>query len=254
MIERNILSQKIKEFQIKEFIAAEFAKTGYSHTKIQRTPLGDKVTIYTSRPGLVVGRKGQNIKRLTIILKNRFKMENPQIEIGEIENPFFDAQSISEKIAYTLEKFGSKRFKSIGYKVLQSIIDAGALGAEIVISGKIPSARARRWRFSDGYLKKSGHKELYIIEGRSTATLKSGIIGISVTIMPPGVMLPDKINFIEQSPKLVEEKIQEEVKEEKKEKKEKKEVKVEVKEEKKEQIKEKKTRVKKNETKRIKTA
>jgi len=254
MIERNILSQKIKEFQIKEFIAAEFAKTGYSRTKIQRTPLGDKVTIYTSRPGLVVGRKGQNIKRLTIVLKNRFKMENPQIEIGEIENPFFDAQSISEKIAYTLEKFGSKRFKSIGYKVLQSIIDAGALGAEIVISGKIPSARARRWRFSDGYLKKSGHKELYIIEGRSTATLKSGIIGISVTIMPPGVMLPDKINFIEQSPKLVEEKIQEEVKEEKKEKKEKKEVKVEVKEEKKEQIKEKKTRVKKNETKRIKTA
>ena len=254
MIERNILSQKMKEFQIKEFIAAEFAKTGYSRTKIQRTPLGDKVTIYTSRPGLVVGRKGQNIKRLTIVLKNRFKMENPQIEIGEIENPFFDAQSISEKIAYTLEKFGSKRFKSIGYKVLQSIIDAGALGAEIVISGKIPSARARRWRFSDGYLKKSGHKELYIIEGRSTATLKSGIIGISVTIMPPGVMLPDKINFIEQSPKLVEEKIQEEVKEEKKEKKEKKEVKVEVKEEKKEQIKEKKTRVKKNETKRIKTA
>ena len=255
MIERNILSQKIKEFQIKEFIAAEFAKTGYSHTKIQRTPLGDKVTIYTSRPGLVVGRKGQNIKRLTIILKNRFKMENPQIEIGEIENPFFDAQSISEKIAYTLEKFGSKRFKSIGYKVLQSIIDAGALGAEIVISGKIPSARARRWRFSNGYLNKSGHKEQYIIEGRSTATLKSGIIGIGVTIMPPGVMLPDKINFIEQSPKLVEEKLPiEEVKEEKKEKKEKKEVKVEVKEEKKLETKEKKTRVKKNETKRTKTA
>lgn len=204
MIERNILSQKMKEFQIKEFIAKEFVKTGYSHTKIQRTPLGDKITIYTTRPGLVVGRKGQNIRRLTLILKNRFKMENPQIEIGEVENPYFDAQSISERIAYTLEKFGSKRFKSVGYKVLQSIMDAGALGAEITITGKIPGARAKRWRFSDGYLKKSGYTENYIIYGNSIANLKSGIVGINVIIMPSGITLPDKITFIEQKPELFE--------------------------------------------------
>jgi len=209
MIERNILSQKMKEFHIKEFIAKEFVKTGYSHTKIKRTPLGDKITIFTTRPGLVVGRKGQNIKRLTTILKAKFKMENPQIEIGEVENPYFDAQSISERIAYTLEKFGPKRFKSIGYKVLQSIMDAGALGAEIVITGKIPSARSRRWRFNDGYLKKSGHTEDYVIKGRSIASLKSGIVGINVLIMPSGITLPDEINFIEQNPELKEEKVEE---------------------------------------------
>jgi len=209
MIERNILSQKMKEFHIKEFIAKEFIKTGYSHTKIQRTPLGDKITIFTTRPGLVVGRKGQNIKRLTVILKSKFKMENPQIEIGEVENPYFDAQSISERIAYTLEKFGPKRFKSIGYKVLQSIMDAGALGAEIVITGKIPSSRSRRWRFSDGYLKKSGHTEDYVIKGRSIASLKSGVVGINVLIMPSGITLPDEINFVEQKPELAEEKIEE---------------------------------------------
>ena len=111
MIERNILSQKMKEFKIREFVSKKFMKTGYSHTKIQRTPLGDKVTIYTSRPGLVVGRKGQNINRLTAVLKKRFNMENPQIEIGEIENPYFDAQSISEKMAYALEKL--HEFKGI---------------------------------------------------------------------------------------------------------------------------------------------
>jgi len=211
MIERNILSQKMKEFHIKEFIASEFIKTGYSHTKIQRTPLGDKVIIFTTRPGLVVGRKGQNIKRLTTILKSKFKMENPQIEIGEVENPYFDAQSISERIAYTLEKFGSKRFKSIGYKVLQSIMDAGALGVEIIITGRgVPSSRARRWRFSDGYLKKSGYKENYIIKGHSIASLKSGVIGVSVTIMPSGIRLPDQINLIEQKPQLSEEKTEEE--------------------------------------------
>src|SRR3989344_4296564 len=147
MIERNILSQKFKEFKIREYIASQFLKTGYSYTKIQRTPLGDKITIFTTRPGLVVGRKGENIKKLTITLKKRFKLENPQIEIGEVENPFLDAQSIAEKIAYSLEKFGSTSFKSIGYKTLQSIMEGGAMGAEIVVSGKIPSARSKTWRF-----------------------------------------------------------------------------------------------------------
>lgn len=214
MIERNILGQKMKEFHIKEFIAAEFVKTGYSHTKIQRTPLGDKVIIYTSRPGLVVGRKGENIRKLTNTLKNKFKMDNPQIEIGEIENPYFDAQSIAEKIAYTIEKFGSQRFKSIGYKTLQSIMDAGALGAEIVMSGKIPSARAKRWRFIDGYLKKCGHvSDKYVIRGKSVALIRSGVVGISVNIMPSGLELPDDVKIIEQNPELKEEEVKKEPKE-----------------------------------------
>src|SRR3989344_6094036 len=196
MIELKILSQKMKEFKIKEFIAKKFLKTGYSHTAIQKTPLGDKITIYTTRPGLVVGRKGENIKKLTTVLKNKYGLENPQIEIGEVENPFLDAQSIAEKVAYSLEKFGSTRFKSIGYKTLQSIMDAGALGAEIVVSGKIPSARSKSWRFVDGYLKKCGHvSDTQVIRGESTARLKVGAIGISVSIMPKTVNLPDRIIF-----------------------------------------------------------
>ncbi|MAF51100.1 MAG: 30S ribosomal protein S3 [Nanoarchaeota archaeon] len=218
MIERNILVQKMKEFHIKEFIASEFMKTGYSHTKIQRTPLGDKITIYTSRPGLVVGRKGENIRKLTNTLKNKFKMENPQIEIGDIENPYFDAQSIAEKIAYTLEKFGPQRFKSIGYKTLQSIMDAGAMGAEIVVCGKIPSSRAKTWRFMDGYLKKCGYvSDKYVIKGRSTAFIKAGAVGINVSIMPPGLTLPDDVKLIEQKPELKEEEPKKEVKDEKSE-------------------------------------
>lgn len=207
MIERNILSQKMKEFHIKEYIAKEFAKTGYSHTKIQRTPLGDKITIFTSRPGLVVGRKGENIKKLTNTLKNKFRLENPQIEIGDIENPYFDAQSIAEKIAYTLEKFGPQRFKSIGYKTLQSIMDAGALGAEIVVSGKIPSSRAKTWRFIDGYLKKCGFvSDNFVIKGESIAFIKAGSVGIDVSIMPPDLDLPDNVTIVNQEPEVIEEK------------------------------------------------
>ena len=208
MIERNILSQKMKEFKIREYLANEFEKTGYSHTKIQRTPLGDKITIFTIRPGLVVGRKGENIKRLTLTLKNRFKLENPQIEVGEVENPFLDAQSLAEKMAYSLEKFGSSNFKSVGYRTLQSIMDAGALGAEIVMNGKIPSARSKTWRFIDGYLKKCGHiSDTQILRGVTTAHIKAGSVGILVEIMPPNIILPDKITLGENSssPQIVEE-------------------------------------------------
>ena len=223
MIERKILAQKMKEFRIKEFLSEQFMKTGYSHTKIQRTPLGDKVTIYTTRPGIVVGRKGENIKHLTSVLKNKFKLENPQIEIGEVDNPFLDAQSIAEKVAYLLERFGPSTFKSTGYKTLQSIMDAGALGAEIVIKGKIPSARSKTWRFIDGYIKKCGHiSDTRVIFGMATANIKAGAVGIVVKIMPPDVILPDKVTIIEQAPKLVEVKLEESIEVKKEEKIEKK--------------------------------
>src|SRR3989344_3308427 len=156
MIEKQFLAQKAKENQIQKYIAEQLARSGYSHTEIRRTPLGEKVIIYTTRPGLVVGGRGENIQNLTNTLKRRFKMENPQIEIGELENPMLDVHFVCDRIVSTLERFGSKRFKSTGYKTLQEIIDSGALGAEIVISGKVTSARARSWRFSAGHMKKSG--------------------------------------------------------------------------------------------------
>lgn len=196
MIERQIINQNMKEYLVKEYLAKELSKTGYSHTEIKRTPLGEKVVIFTTRPGLVVGKKGDNIKRLTFVLKNRFKMENPQIEIGEVPNPNLDAFYMADKITSTLERFGSKRFKSIGYRSLQEIMDGGALGAEVVISGKVPSARARSWRFKAGYMKKSGDIAQNKVQKQcAQANLKSGVVGVKVLIMTPDIVLPDKITF-----------------------------------------------------------
>ena len=147
-------------------------------------------------------------------------MENPQIEIGEIVNPMIDVNYVSGKIVSVLERIGSQRFKSIGYKTLQEIMDAGAMGAEIIISGKVPSARARSWRFSAGYLKKSGDTaENYVLKSTDVAKLKPGIIGIRVSIMPPNVKLGDSIIIKE---KVQIEKIEEEVKKPKLKKKKKK--------------------------------
>ncbi len=194
MIERQFVAQRLKEFRVQEYIEQELGRSGYSHTQIKRTPLGEKVIVYTSRPGMVVGKKGENIQRMTQVLKKRFKMENPQIEIGEIQNPFLDVHYVADKIAFTFERFGSKRFKSIGYRTLQSIMDAGAIGAEIVISGKVPSARAKSWRFKVGYIKKSGDiSESQISKEIIASNLKSGTIGIRVSIMTPDIILPDRL-------------------------------------------------------------
>ncbi|MBI2672495.1 30S ribosomal protein S3 [Candidatus Woesearchaeota archaeon] len=205
MIERQFVNQKVKEYQIQEYIKSKLVGTGYSHTEIQRTPLGEKVIIYTTRPGLVVGRKGENIKQLTTVLNKRFNVENPQIEIGELINPMIDANYVADRISSTLVRFGSKRFKSVGYKTLQQILDSGALGAEIVISGKVPSARARSWRFSAGHLKKSGYiSQNEVKRAVSTANLKSGTIGIKVSIMTPDIVLPDKILILDNEMNLIE--------------------------------------------------
>lgn len=192
---KKIVEQKIKEFQIQEFIGTNLKQVGLSSSKLQMTPLGEKIVVNAARPGLIVGKKGQSIKRLTNQLKKKFNLENPQIEINEIENPNLDAQIIAERISTSMERFGSQRFKAIGHKVLEDVMNAGALGIEVVVSGKVPSARAKRWRFYQGYLKKSGDIAISgVRKAYSSAELKSGTVGIQVRIMPP-IELPDRIKI-----------------------------------------------------------
>lgn len=233
MIERKFVGEKMREYLVNEYLYKELGPGKYSSFEIKRTPLGERIIIYTARPGQIVGKGGENIRDLTKVFKTKFKMENPQIEVAEISNPSLDAQTMAEQIVTTLEKFGPKRFKSVGYKTLQRIIDAGAMGAEIAIGGRgLPGARAKTWKFYAGYLKKSGDVSMSkIAYGIATANLKSGSIGIKVRILPPNTILPDKLTLIDQSKMTikVEEiktpEIKEELKEEEKSEDEKKVVK-----------------------------
>lgn len=195
MIERKFIAEKVREFLVNDYLHKELGSGKYSSFEIKRTPLGERIVIYTARPGLIVGKGGDNIKDLTRVLKTKFKMENPQIEVVEISNPNLDAQTMAEQIVTVLEKFGPKRFKSVGYKTLQRIIDAGAMGAEINVSGRgLPGARAKSWRFYAGYLKKSGDVSMSkVAYGEATANLKSGSVGIKVRILPRDTILPDRL-------------------------------------------------------------
>lgn len=205
MIERDFINQKTKEYYIKKFVKEKLNNVGISNIKLKKIPLGEKIIVFTNKPSLVVGSKGGNIKDLTRALKTEFKLENPQIEIGEVKDMFLDAQLVAEKVASSLERFGSARFKGVGHKIMTNVMNSGAYGVEIIISGKIPSARAKSWRFYMGYLKKCGDISVSgVRRAQASALLKSGIIGIKVAIMPPDVILPDRIEVLSEAVQVVE--------------------------------------------------
>lgn len=193
MEERNIVKFKKDEFAVREYVMNSLGKGRVSRIKIEYAPIGERIIISTSKPGMIIGRGGEKIEELTRVLKTKFKLENPHIEIDEIKKPEFDAQLIADEIALSLERFGPLKFKVIAYRALQKIMDAGALGAEIRLSGKLPSSRAKTWRFARGYLKKTGDCAKVVGRAQAMAQTKPGTVGVKVGILSPDAVLVDKI-------------------------------------------------------------
>jgi len=197
MEERKTVDFKKAEFALREHIKKTIGKGKISRVRIEYTPVGEKIIISTNKPGLVIGRGGEKIDELTKILKTKFKLENPHIEIDEIQHPEFDAQITADEIALSLERFGPLKFKVVAYRMLQKIMSSGALGTEIRLNGKLPSARAKRWKFAQGYLKKTGDSAKVVDRAQSRAETKPGTVGIKVAILAPDAVLKDRIKLDE---------------------------------------------------------
>lgn len=193
MEEKKIVGLKKEEFSLREYVKNFLGKGKVSRVKIEYTPVGEKIIIATSKPGLIIGRGGEKIQDLTKIIKKKFKLENPHVEIDEILEPEFDAQLNADEIALALERFGPLKFKVTAYRTLQKIMKAGALGAEIRLSGKLPSSRAKSWRFSQGYLKKTGDPAKLVDRAQARAETKPGTVGIKVSIISPKIVFKDRI-------------------------------------------------------------
>jgi len=198
MDERKIVSFKKEEYAIKEEIKKNLGKGKVSRVDIIYTPVGEKIVVSTNKPGLVIGRNGEKINELTRMLKKNFKLENPHIEINEIKEPEFDAQFMADDIALSLERFGPLKFKVVAYRALQRIVKAGALGVELRLSGKLPSSRAKSWRFAQGYLKKTGDSAKAVNKAQARAETKPGTVGVKVSIMPPYAKLVDKVDITDE--------------------------------------------------------
>jgi small subunit ribosomal protein S3 len=195
MEEKSVINFKKNEFKIREYVKESLGKGKASRVKIEYTPVGEKIIISTHKPGLVIGRKGERIEELTTTIKKKFDLENPHIEIMEIMEPDFDSQIIADEIALGLERSGPLKFKVIAYRTLQRIMQAGALGAEIRLSGKLPGARAKTWRFAQGYLKKTGDPAKVVDRAQASAQTKPGTVGVKVSILSPHAKLTDRINI-----------------------------------------------------------
>ncbi|MBM3230237.1 30S ribosomal protein S3 [Candidatus Pacearchaeota archaeon] len=193
MDEKKFVNFKKNELAVKNYIKSDLGKGKISAVNIEYTPVGEKIVIATSRPGQVIGKRGEKIEELTKVLKKGYKLDNPHIDIREIPDARLDAQLVADEIATQMERQGSLKFKIIAYRMLQEIMRAGAMGAEIVLSGRLPSERAKSWRFSQGYLKKTGEPAKVVDRAMAQAVNNMGVSGIKVSILPPNAHIHDRI-------------------------------------------------------------
>lgn len=198
-IVKRFITESIKKTEIDEFLQKKLERAGYGGVNLSKTPLGTHVVIYAMRPGLVIGRGGETIKDLATSLEETFKVTNPQISVSEIEVPEFNAYVVAARVASALQR--GVHFRRAGFWALNQVMDAGALGAEIVISGKLRTERARFEKFRAGYFPRCGEPALrFTRKAEVHVQLKPGIIGVRVRLMPPDAQFPDKIRIVQELP------------------------------------------------------
>ena len=186
MIEKDFVTEGLKRTRIDEYLENELERAGYGGMEIQVTPLGTMVVVYAERPGMVIGRGGKTVRSITQNLKTGYGLENPQVEVKEVDVPELNPKIMAHKIAAMLQR--GMHFRRVAYSALRRIMGAGAQGVELSACAK----------FSDGYIKKCGEPSIrFVRHGFATVQLKPGVLGINVRIMPPDVVLPDKVDILQ---------------------------------------------------------
>ena len=193
MIRRNVDRQLVREYLLKET-----ERAGFGGLTFNRTPEGTKVTLQAEQVGRVIGRRGKVIHDLQRRLQEDFDLDNPQLEVEEIEESRTNAQVMASRLASSLER--GWFFRRAGHSTVQNIMDAGARGCIVILSGKITGARHRVEKFQKGHIKYCGETALELMDvGFSTAVKKLGTIGCTVRIMRPGTKLPHERDIQERS-------------------------------------------------------
>ena len=182
-IEKVFVKEGIKESQVEDFLRERFKRAGYSHTEIQRTPIGTRIVVYANKPGLVIGRSGRYVNSITDEVKTKFGFENPMIDVREVENPMLDANIVASRIADSLER--GINYKRVCGFYLERVMESGAIGIQIRVAGKMAGRdRSRFQKFHEGFIAHSGdYAEKFVDKGYARAALKPGAVGVQVRIM-----------------------------------------------------------------------
>jgi small subunit ribosomal protein S3 len=199
--ERKFVIENIRRILLKEFIRKKTERAGFGGLDIQRTPMGTRIILTAERPGMIIGRKGGTIKELTDRITEEFSFDNPRIEVHEDEEPALNPHIMAQKLASALER--GWHFRRAGHSTVRRIMEAGARGCQVVISGKLTGERHRTEKFREGHIKYCGEpKKIWMKEGFAVAKKKPGVIGVKVQIMDKNARLPDEVRILTLEEKL----------------------------------------------------
>lgn len=178
---KNVIKNNFRNMELNEFLAASLKDAGYGGVEVQKTPVGAKITVFVTRPGLVIGRKGTGIKDLMAKIEQKFGLQNPQISVLEVTTPELNPHIMANRIAQLIER--GTAFRRAAMWSLNTIMNSGALGVEVVISGKLRTERAHFEKHTIGVVPKSGDIAGQIVTtGVSEVLTKMGLMGIQLRI------------------------------------------------------------------------
>ena len=178
---KNVMKNNFRNMELNEFLRSSLTEAGYGGAEVQKTPIGTKITLFVIRPGLVIGRKGSGIRELTSRLEQQFKLENAQVSVAEVTRPELNPNIMANRIAQLIER--GTAFRRASLWTINTIMNAGAMGVEITISGKLRGERAHFEKHSAGVIPKSGRVAEEVVRNSTNSILtKMGLVGIKLKI------------------------------------------------------------------------
>jgi len=200
--------------ELNEFLQRNLGEDGYAGVEVRVTPIRTEIIIRATRTREVLGEKGRRIRELTSLVQHRFKFPENSVELfaERVENRASCAMAQAESLRYKL--LGGLAVRRACYGVLRFVMENGAKGCEVIVSGKLRAQRAKAMKFRDGYLISTGEpKNMYICEAVRHVAMRQGMLGVKVRIMmahdPEGKMgpktpMPDQITIHEPKEHVIE--------------------------------------------------
>ncbi len=187
---KNVIKDNYNMMLLKDYLRQAIKEAGFSHAEISKTPTGTRVALHVTRPGIVIGRKGSGIRELTEKLSTDFGLKNPQISVNEIEKPELSPSVMCNRMAAHLER--GTAFRRATMWTLKQIMEGGAMGVQITISGKLRGDRSAFEKHTAGVLPRAGHHaEVIVAEDIAHVNTAMGLIGIRIRIARKEKFVPE---------------------------------------------------------------
>ena len=187
---KNVIKDNYNAMLINDFLREKIKESGFSNVEISKNPTGTRVTLYVTRPGIVIGRKGTGIKELTELLEKKFGLKNPQVAVEEIQKPELSPNVMCNRMASHLER--GTAFTRATMWTMQQIMENGAMGTQITISGKLRGDRSAFEKHSAGILPRAGHHaDVIVSEDIVHVETAMGLIGIRIRIARKERLIPE---------------------------------------------------------------